>query len=106
MFGVKILRYILKIFSVILIVAFVVLNRQETELYISPLTDPLILPLWLMGLLIFAIGFTVGALLLWLNSWPIRRELSRTKKKLEVHEKEKAKIENEKMNEDILALES
>jgi uncharacterized membrane protein YciS (DUF1049 family) len=84
MFGVKVFKYLLKIPALIFLVAFVVLNRQETTLYISPMTDPLVLPLWIMGLILFIIGFTVGALLLWLNSWPIRKDLRQTKKDLKV----------------------
>jgi len=82
MFGAKVFKYLLKIPTLIFIVAFVVLNRQETSLYISPLADPLVLPLWVMGLVLFAVGFIVGALLLWLNSWPIRKELRQVKKDL------------------------
>lgn len=88
MFGIKVFRYLLKLVSIIMIVAFVVLNRQETELYLSPIMS-ISLPLWLLGLLIFASGFIVGALLLWLNSWPIRRELSKKKKELSLVEKDR-----------------
>ncbi len=80
MFGAKVFKYLLKIPALIFIVAFVVLNRQETELYISPLSDPLTLPLWLLGIILFALGFLVGALLLWLNHWPERKQ-NRTLKK-------------------------
>ena len=92
MFGVKIFKYLLKIPAIIFIVGFVVLNQQDTTLYISPLTSPLILPLWIMGLVLFGIGFTVGALLLWLNSWPIRKELKQTKKDLKVAESDREEL--------------
>lgn len=82
MFGVRVFKYLLKIPAIIFIVGFVVLNRQEAELYLSPLNDPITLPLWIMGLVLFGVGFMVGALLLWLNSWPVRKELKSTKKKL------------------------
>lgn len=82
MFGVRIFKYLLKIPAIVFIVGFVVLNRQDTTLYISPLTDPLTLPLWIMGLVLFGTGFIVGALLLWLNSWPTRKELKTVKKQL------------------------
>ncbi len=95
MFGVKIFKYLLKIPTLILVVAFVVLNRQETTLYISPLTDPVVLPLWIMGLIIFAVGFTVGALLLWLNSWPTYKELKKTKKDLKQAELDLENLKND-----------
>ena len=82
-------KYLLKFVAIILIVSFLALNRQETTLYYSPLNDPLTLPLWLMGLVLFAFGFTIGALLLWLNSWPIKKELSRTRKQLKEAEKDR-----------------
>jgi uncharacterized integral membrane protein len=82
MFGLKIFQYLLKIPTLIFVIAFVVLNQQETTLYFSPLADPLTLPLWIMGLFLFSLGFIVGALLLWLNSWPLRKELKAVKKDL------------------------
>lgn len=82
MFGVKVFKYLLKIPAIIFIVGFVVLNQQDTELKVSVFTDPIILPLWILGLILFGIGFAVGALLLWLNSWPVRKELKSTKKRL------------------------
>ena len=82
MFGAKVFKYLLKIPSLIFIVAFVVLNRQETTLYISPLSNPLTLPLWLLGVTLFTIGFAVGALLLWLNSWPVQKDLRQARKDL------------------------
>lgn len=94
MFGLKIFKYLLKIPTLILIVAFVVLNRQDTTLYFSPLMDPITLPLWIMGLSFFAIGFIVGAILLWLNSWPIRKELKQSKKDFQTLEKEHTNLSN------------
>jgi len=98
MFGLKIFKYLLKIPSVIFIIAFVVLNRQEATLYYSPLAEPITLPLWIMGLFLFAGGFAIGAVLLWLNSWPIRKELRQTKKELKQNQdkyEELARLKNE-----------
>jgi uncharacterized integral membrane protein len=89
MFGLKIFKYLLKIPTLIFVVAFVVLNRQETTLYFSPISDPIILPLWIMGLVLFGLGFIVGALLLWLNSWPTYKELRQTKKDLKQAEQDR-----------------
>jgi uncharacterized membrane protein YciS (DUF1049 family) len=89
MFGAKVFKYLLKIPLVIFIIAFVVLNQQETTFYYSPLASPLILPMWIMGLVLFGIGFMFGALLLWLNSWPTRRSLKQTQKELKKVEKDR-----------------
>lgn len=88
MAGINFFKYILKILAIIFIVGFVVLNRQETTFYLSPLNDPLTLPMWLMGLVLFSVGFIIGALLLWLNSWPTRKDLKATKKQLKESEKD------------------
>lgn len=92
MFGVRVFKYLLKIPAIIFIVGFVVLNQQDTTLYISPLMAPLEFPLWVMGLILFGVGFSVGALLLWLNSWPIRKDLKTTKKKLAEAESDLEKL--------------
>lgn len=92
MFGLKIFKYLLKIPALIFIVAFVVLNRQETTLFFSPLASPITLPLWLLGIILFAFGFIVGAILLWLNHWPIRSELRQAKKDLKLVEKDRVEI--------------
>lgn len=95
MFGINVFKYILKIPTLIFIIGFVVLNRQETTLYISPIADPLVLPLWIMGLVLFGIGFIAGALLLWLNSWPVRKELRAAKKDLKKSEEAYEELQND-----------
>ena len=89
MFGLKIFKYLLKFMTIAFCVAFVVLNMQDTIFYYSPMAAPLQLPLWALGMLLFAIGFTLGAMLVWLNDIPKKRELRRLKKDL-------AKVENER----------
>jgi len=106
MFGAKVFKYLLKIPTLIFIVAFVVLNQQETSLYISPLTDPLTLPLWLLGSGLFAIGFCVGALLFWLNSWPVHKDLRQTKKDLKQTQEKYEEIINLRHHDDIKMIEA
>ena len=106
MFGVKVFKYLLKIPAIIFIVGFVVLNQQDASLYISPLMDPMTLPLWIMGLVLFGTGFIVGALLLWLNSWPTRKELKSTKKKLSEAEKDLEELNDTVHDNQITQLET
>ena len=106
MYGLKVFKYLLKIPALIFIVAFVVLNRQETTLYFSPLTDPLILPLWLLGVVLFAIGFSVGALLLWLNNWPVHKELRQTKKDLKTTQDKYEEVITLRREEGVKAIEN
>ena len=78
-----------------MIVSFVVLNRQDATFYYSPLATPLNMPMWLMGLVLFAIGFVVGATLLWINSWSVHKELKQTKKDLAASEAERTNLLSE-----------
>ena len=94
MFGLKIFKYLLKIPTIILCVAFVVLNMQDTTLYYSPIATPITLPLWLLGLTLFALGFTVGSLLVWLNDLPKRKELRQIRKDLISAKKEREELED------------
>lgn len=95
MFGVKVFKYLLKIPTLIFCVAFVVLNMQDTTLYYSPLATPITLPLWLLGLTLFAIGFTVGALLVWLNDLPKKKELRQLRRELKKTEGERDQLEDD-----------
>ena len=94
MFGLKIFKYLLKIPTIILCVAFVVLNMQDTTLYYSPITSPITLPLWLLGLTLFIFGFVVGSLLVWLNEHPNRKELRQLRKELKSTQKEREELED------------
>lgn len=94
MFGLRIFKYLLKIPTLIFCVAFVVLNMQDTTLYYSPLATPITLPLWLLGITLFSLGFIVGALLVWLNTLPARKELKQARTALKKAEEERDTLEN------------
>ena len=89
MFGIRFLQYVLKVIAVIFIIGFVALNRDVIDIYYSPLSDPLQIPLWLVGLLLFSFGFTIGILLIWLDSYKYKRDLRSTRKKLDDAEKDR-----------------
>lgn len=105
MFGARVFKYLLKIPTVIFCVAFVVLNLQETTLYYSPLAMPVVLPLWLLGLTLFALGFIIGGLLVWLNHWPLKKELKQTRKDLLAAEKDRTALEDDIRQSSALILE-
>lgn len=106
MFGLKIFQYLLKIPTLIAIIAFVALNRQETTFYFSPLSDPLVLPLWILGLVLFGSGFIVGALLLWLNSWPVYRERGKLKKQIRKLEEDNSDLHTQMQDDEFERLEN
>lgn len=92
MYGAKFFKYLLKIPTFIFCVAFVVLNMQDTTLYYSPLANPVTMPLWLLGIILFSFGFIVGGLLVWLNHWPLKRDLKAAQKDLAKAEKDRAAL--------------
>lgn len=97
MYGARFFKYLLKIPTFIFCVAFVVLNMQDTTLYYSPLANPVTMPLWLLGIILFSLGFMIGGLLVWLNHWPLKRELKQAQK-----ERTKIEKEREAMAQDIV----
>jgi len=92
-YGVRFFKYLLKIPTFTFCVAFVVLNMQDTTLYYSPLSNPVTMPLWLLGITLFSLGFVIGGLLVWLNHWPLKRELKQVQKELIKAEKENKEAE-------------
>lgn len=95
MLGARLFKYILKILTLVFCVAFVVLNMQEATLYYSPIANPIVLPLWLLGIVLFSVGFVVGGLLIWLSYSPVRYELRQTRKNLKAVEKDREKLEDD-----------
>jgi uncharacterized integral membrane protein len=91
-----ILKFIIKILIIILCVGFVISNLQDTTFHYSPFSTPLTMPLWLLGLCIFIIGFISGSLLVWMNNLPKHFELRRTKK-----ERDELEIERDQLTEDF-----
>ena len=87
-------KIILKLLIDAYCVAFVVLNRQNAVFYYSPLANPIELPLWALGMVLFAVGFTGGAFMMWLNAAPQRREIRTLRKEKQKLETERDSLEN------------
>lgn len=73
---------------VIVTVGFAMMNRQDVSVDWSPFHEPLSLPLFAICLGIGALGFLLGALVMWLNGGHVRREKRRQRKEIKALEKE------------------
>lgn len=72
----------------IALIAFAVTNRQTTSLVYSPLHEPLELPLYLITLLFMGLGFTLGAVIVWINLGKTRKTQRQQSKSIKALEKE------------------
>ena len=81
-------RWIAGFLIITLFAGFAAFNRQEVTLYYSPVHDPLNWPLYALVLGFAAIGFMIGALVVWISDGKIRREKRLQKKQIK-------KLENE-----------
>lgn len=70
------------------LVAFALFNRGDVNVIYSPVNEPLILPLYLIVLGMFAFGFMIGGIVVWLNMAPERRTRRQQNKKIKALEKE------------------
>jgi len=85
------LRFFSAFFGFILtlaLIVFAVLNRAHTELYWSPMHEPLHLPLYVYTLGFLALGFLLGSLMVWLNNAELRRSRRLQRKEIKELQKE------------------
>ena len=83
---IALIRWILGFAITLIFVFFAAFNRQETELYFSPIHDPITLPLYAVTLGFAGLAFLLGGLTVWLSDGKIRkdrRSLRKTVKSLE-----------------------
>lgn len=75
------IRWIAGALTTLAAIIFAVANIRVVELVWSPLHAPAHMPLSLVCLLAFAIGFLAGGTIVWTRSLPVRLDLFRQKKK-------------------------
>lgn len=81
------LRWIIGLFIAFLILFFAISNRQDVELYLSPLHGPYEYPLYVVELGALAFGFLLGCFTVWLNMAPVRRTKRQQRRKIKDLEK-------------------
>lgn len=70
----RLLKFLIGLPLTLILLGFVVLNRQDVMLHISPLHDPVTLPIMWVGLLCVCFGFVAGAVLVWAEGGATRRQ--------------------------------
>jgi len=89
------IRAIIGSLIVIVTVGFSILNRQDVSVMWSPIHEALSLPLFAVSLGTGALGFLLGALVMWFNGGHIRREKRRQRKEIKSLEKELGTLREE-----------
>lgn len=82
------LKWVFTLALVTLAVLFALAHRQETSFVYSPFHEPVILPLYALGLGLLALGFVFGAVSAWIGMHNTRKDRKDVKKALKLMEKE------------------
>lgn len=91
----------LALLTTVAVLVFALSNRQEVEVVLLPVYEPVNLPLYLVALGLMATGFTIGALLVWMNGGELRRERRLHKKRVKLLEKELSSITQTAQQQDM-----
>jgi lipopolysaccharide assembly protein A len=83
------------VIAVALLVPFAVSNRAPVSLGLWPLPFLIDLPLYLLVLLLFLVGFVAGAATAWIAGRRVRRELRRWRRRAEALESERRAARSE-----------
>ena len=81
-------RYLVALPLVVALVLFTIAHREAVEIVWSPFHAPIAMPLYLVVLVFLAIGFILGAFILWLGMLPVFSERRKYRKKVEALEKD------------------
>lgn len=82
------IRWIFGIPLAVFITAFAVFNRQNVEVFWSPINEPVNIPLYFIGLGLMAFGFIIGGIIVWLNQGSLRSAKRKQNKQIKTLEKE------------------
>lgn len=95
-----ILRWIVGLVVVIVVAVFALLNRGVFNFYWSPFPadDPVALPVYIIVLGAMAVGFVLGALMVWFNESSARSEKRRQKKEIKILQKEVGVLKEERFS--------
>ena len=86
-------RWIAGFIIIVLFAGFAAFNRQDVTLYYSPVHDPLNWPLYVLVLGFAAMGFIIGAMVVWMSDGKLRREKRLQKKQIKTLETELKKTQ-------------
>jgi len=90
------LRAIIALILTLVLAGFAALNTDLVEVVISPVNDPIAIPLYAIALGAVAFGFVCGAFMVWINTAPMRKDRRKKKKEIKILEKEVGKLKDDK----------
>ena len=82
------LRWFITVVITLAVLGFTLSNLEQVDVQLTPFTGSYTLPLYFLILGSVALGFIWGGLLVWLNTYPQRREGQKAKKRVDKLEKE------------------
>ena len=88
------IRWLLTVVVLAGIIAFALVNREVVTIKWFPAFTEVDLPVTLLVLIVFAAGFVVGGLLVWIDAAPRRRELRELRRYKKQQEKLAAEAKN------------
>lgn len=91
---IRFIRWIFGFALAVLVTAFAVFNRHDIPFAYSPVHDPIDVPLFAVGLGFMALGFLIGAFIVWLNQIPLFYLRHKQKKKIRSLEKELENVQD------------
>lgn len=86
----RLIRFLVCLPILVILIGFILLNRGDMDLVISPFHDLITLPIMSVGVVFFGIGFLAGLILLWLDYGEVRKTSRDLKKQVKTLEKQLA----------------
>lgn len=87
------LRWLVGAAFAIIVLTFAVLNRESVTLHLTPIHDPINMPLYAVGLAFLALGYLFGSATLWIYQSKARREHRQNRRTLKTLQKKNEKKE-------------
>lgn len=81
------IRSIFGFLVMLIVLIFAAGNRHDVEVFYTPFTPPVHLPLYAIVLSLMALGFIMGGVLVWLNESPLRQDRRKSKKEIKILQK-------------------
>ena len=82
------IRTIVGFLITIAVLVFAAANLHTIEVYYTPFTPALELPLFIVALGLMSFGFVIGSMMVWINEGKARRERCRQRKEISKLQKE------------------
>ncbi len=93
------IRSLIALLIAFCIAGFAVMNRNDVEVFWSPINQAYTVPLYVIILGSLIAGFLIGGIVVWLNHGGLRRTSRKQKKHIKDLEKELSKIETDPLAE-------